>query len=375
MNENKQQHRERQITQDLERASGTYVEFALDGTVRSLKQQDVEVEVKIPSRVEGRFRTTTMKQQQLGEVATYQTLGNLLYGERQRVNSVATKGNWTMDDIPADVQATYRTWAEQHEVTLATKLHEAAEDVLKTPVDRLTATQLCPSCHSADHRYACRTSGWATELYSYPLMRVQDMVTDEVYEVPFDAALYVSEHPLQQVISTEEKIGSDGKLSAIRYVGVRGDTLSAQYVARATDGRIQPKSQVVSIAPDGAHLQSIRIALDDWAEDGAKKDPFGATRNKKDLSAPQIVETLQTMAVREYAERVTDVNYNTILQSVRQALGAKGLTLAFYWHYAGMGENDPSYQALTANRVGVRSWTGLDAHETLIRVARDLNVG
>lgn len=375
MRSNEQMDRQRQIPQDFMTQSSTLAAFALDGTVRALRVQEVDVEVRTPSRVEGRFRTDTIKQKQLGEVAVYQSYPDLLNGERETRLGQPASG-WTIDDIPADVRSECDAWAQAREAAIVPGLQAAAREMLQTPVDRMTATEPCPHCRHGEPRYACRSSGWSREVYSYPLMRLRDDATNEVFEVPFDAALYIDEHTPAQAVTAVQTVDANGRLSAALELGLMSSGVSAAYVARATNGRMQPQSSILSVTLDGQYMRNMRRALDRWQEPSAQQSPGMPAFTKLLKGSPsgrEMIEELQAAAVRAYTERFTDIDYNQLFHSVRQKLGAKGLLLAFNWHYQGMGENEASYQILTPQYRCVDSRSGMDPFEALTKLSEKID--
>ncbi|HET8884348.1 MAG TPA: hypothetical protein VFM68_02660 [Candidatus Saccharimonadales bacterium] len=363
--------RERPIVQDLNKMyDDGVVRFSLDDSdeVTQLKNQKRTITVERPGRVEGRPRKHQATVSVLAETAVYQSLAELHHDKPTKPTNNYQK--WTIEDVPVDVVAKYQEWINDADNYSVEKLQDAAHQLAAQPVDRLTATMPCPDCSRSTMGiggpYACRRSGYAKEIYKYPLIRVQDDTTNEIHEVPMDVALYIDTQESGVAYQIDTDIDYHGILSAKRTLALTGNSLSAEYVQQATNGAVQPKSTSLTILPDVVRMQDTGIVINSWKE---KEDSLSLrlqTIHTEHLNPKEHIEAMQDKLAIAQTERVTDIDYNKMFTVVRRKLGERGLALAFQYVYEGMGESAAKFDAMKDSKQlhGEGSYD-IDAYEAL----------
>jgi hypothetical protein len=355
-------NRERQMLQDINREYDRIIKFSDGDEVGVLDFQEVKQQIQVPARVEGRYRQQTVVTKRLAQVATYASLPELFADKKK--DSRLSDDSWTMDDMPSDVLARHEAWSNQEGIPSESAIREELHKIADTPVNRMLAKQACPDCPS-DTKYACRTSGWSRELYRYPLIQVEDEATGQVYEVPLDTALYVDLHPTSLHYGPKPRFVSRGFMTSYYCADLAGDTVSSEYVRRATDGTIEPRTNQLKIVSAGVEMANVIVYLGGWQENGINT-------YMKDFTAESVAVSLQDVSMTRHAERVSEVDYNQMFRTLRRELGERGLALAFRYKYMGMGESDAEFSVLgSANEVkgSVRS---IDAYEALIELNSEL---
>ena len=188
--------RKLQIPQYLNKLSTEQVQLCVD-SVGVFEKRRVERVVEVPSRVEGRTVKQRVTQDALARVATYGSLGAYLgdKARRRRLKNEDSNG-WTLDDIPKDVLDDCDDWIRKQPDFK--DLKGVAHQIASQQIDRITETEVCPDCGGSSS-YRCYTCGDSHRMYTYPLVELRDSATGVSYEVPFDAALYIDEHPDDEV--------------------------------------------------------------------------------------------------------------------------------------------------------------------------------
>jgi hypothetical protein len=358
-------NRERQILQDINQEYGRIIKFSETDEVSSLDFQDVEEQIQVPARIEGRYRQQTVVTKRLAQVATYASLSELL-ADKKKVNRLIDDDSWTMDDMPSDVLARHEAWCDQDGMTRESSIREELHKIAGISVDRMSAKQACPDCPS-DTQYACRTSGWSRELYRYPLIQVEDEVTEQIYEVPLDTALYIDLHPTGLHYGSKPTFDSRGFMTAYYCATLAGSAVSGEYVRRATNNTIEPQANQLKIIPGRVKMEDVIVYIGGWQENGINT-------YMEDFTAEKIAVLLQDAAMKRHAERVSEVDYNQIFHTIRRELGQRGLALAFRYKYMGMGESDAEFSILnSADKIkGVAR--SIDAYEALIELKDELGI-
>lgn len=349
-------NRERQILQDINKEHSRMIKFSETEAVSTLEPREVEQQVEIPARIEGRFRKQTITVNQLAQVATYASLSELLADKSERTNGYYDD-SWTMDDMPEDVLERHAAWCEQDGIPSALAVRDALHSEAFAEVDRMTARQNCPDCPS-ETRYACRTSGWSRELYRYPLIQVKDMSSRQVYEVPLDTALYVEQNPECLQYGSRPRFDKGGSMSAYYCAALSGDTVSGDYVRLATNGMIDPQSELLEIVPSSVAMSDIIVYMGGWQENGINTYMDEYTPKK-------VARCLQDTAMKQHAERISERDYNQLFQTLRRELGVRGMSLAFRYKYMGMGDSDAEFQVLDSKNQTRGSVRSIDAYEAL----------
>lgn len=351
-------NREHQVLQDINKEYNAYLKFSPGEEVSVLESRKAKRQIEVPGRVEGRFRKQAVVEERLAEVATYACLSDFYADKKVQAPGYDPDAeSWSLEDMPEDVIEKYEAWTEQVGAPDGAEFSEAIRSKAALPIDRMAATQPCPDCHRGT-KYACRTSGYAQELYHYPLIQAKDERNGEVYEVPLDAALYAALQPEELVCVPEPEFSGGGFMSARYTARLTGDTLSDEYVRRATNGAVNLEAAHLKILPGAVGLKDVVVYLGGWQENGINT-------YVKHLAADEIIDQLQAEAAKQYAERVTDTNYNHIFTTLRHDLGKRGMSLAFWYKYMGMGDSDAVFSVVDeANEIrgSVRS---IDAYEAL----------
>ena len=360
-------NRERQVLQDINRHYGEMIEFSQTDDVNALEFRDVKKIIEVPARIEGRFRKEKVTVKELARVATYASLSDYFANKKESSGGHYYSDPWTIDDMPEDVLERYAIWHEQADVPSDHEIRVVLHEEAGKSVDRMTAVQECPDCLSQT-RYACRTSGWSRELYRYPLIQVRDMNSSQVYDVPLDVALYVDQQPQSLRYGPQPRFSESGFMSAYYQATLTGDRVSGDYVRRVTNNRIDPQSESLEILPGAVGMSDIVVYLGGWQENGINTYMDNHT-------AREIVQKLQDTAARRHAERVTNVNYNELFDSLRQKLGSRGLSLAFRYVYEGMGESSAEFSVLNGECAARGSVRSIDAYEALTELSDKLSRG
>lgn len=358
--------RERQILQDVDRTYGLTMRFSENDEVSVLEEQNVQHDIEVPSRIEGRMRQKTVTVKKMAQTATYDNLDELFQYHKTNQNRHRDEAI-TVEQLPSDVVDSHDTWAEQDNVPTETDVRQALRDTANTDVNRLTATSQCPDC-PRETAYACRTSGWARELYRYPLMKVMDVVSQQVYEVPLDAALYADLHPKGLRYGSTPQLSENEFISSYFAASLAGDTLSNEYVKRATNDTIQPEGEC-RIMPSSVAMEDIKVYMGGWQENG-----FNTYMDA--YTAQKVADKLQQAVMTQHAERVLRTDYNEKFHKVKSELGKHGLALAFHYSYAGMGESDAVFMALENDNNARRPFfaSSIDAYDALDQL-HDMAVG
>jgi hypothetical protein len=330
--------RHRQITQTIDKAvyRSEFV-FLPDGTVAPLEATSEMIEKQLPSRVKGVPRIVAVEQERFTAQNRYETLDSLLEVESSYSSMRTNKqeSSWELKHIPADVLAICREWEGMHMYPAEDEITEAGRNISLERTGQLYETCACPHCPE-DTRYACRFSGWSRELYRYPLIEVQDEVDGQIYEVPFDIALYVAMNPEAIKYQVNHEINEyDGMLSARRVIDIRPTTINKDYVVAATDGRHIPVSNEL-VLQHRKPLEQIKFILDDWHE---VRPNYLESKPTPEYTASEIIEALQDKTMLAYAERVDETDYNVLLKKIQQEFARRSLGLVFGSEYCGMGDS------------------------------------
>lgn len=352
-------NRERQMLQDINREYGRIIKFLTTDEVSTLDFQKVEQQIQVPARIEGHYRQKTIITERLAQVATYACLPEL-FADKKKSSRSDSDNSWTIDDMPDDVLERHAAWSGQDDVPSEVTVRDALHKEAAASVDRMTAKQVCPDC-SSDTQWACRTSGWSRELYRFPLIKVRDMSSSQIYEVPFDVALYVDQHPEHLEYGSRVKFDRGGSMSAYYCAALSGDTVSGDYVRLATNSVIDPRSEQLEIIPGGVAMSDIIVYMGGWQENG-----FNTYMDR--YTPKKIARRLQDAAMKQHAERISDVNYNELFDALRRKLGAHGLSLAFRYAYTGMGESDAEFRVLDSKNETLGFVRSIDAYEALTKL-------
>ena len=159
--------RERQILQDINKEHSRIIQFSETEAVSRLELHEVERQVQVPARIEGRFHQKAIVINHLAQIATYASLSEFFADKSEQTNGYYDD-SWTMDDMPDDVLERHAAWCGQDGVPSGVAVRGALSKEAAASVDRMVAKQACPDC-SAGMQWACRTSGMSRELYRYPL--------------------------------------------------------------------------------------------------------------------------------------------------------------------------------------------------------------
>lgn len=352
-------NRERQVLQDIDKEHSRIIQFSETEAVNRLKLHKVERQVEVPARREGHFHQKAVVINHLAQIATYASLSEFFADKPKQTNGYYDD-SWMIDDMPDDVLERHAAWCGQDgvpgEAAVRSTLHKEAA----ASVDRMTAKQACPDC-SAGTQWACRTSGRARELYRYPLIQVRDMSSSQIYEVPLDVALYVDQHPECLQYGSRAKFDKGGSMSAYYCAALSGDTVSGDYVRLATNSAINPQSEQLEIVPSAVAMSDIIVYMGGWQENGFNTYMDSYTPKK-------VARHLQDTAMKRHAERISDLNYNELFDTLRCKLGARGMSLAFRYVYAGMGDSDAEFRVLDSKNETLGSVKSIDAYEALTKL-------
>ena len=329
--------RKRQITQDLNKIQ--HEKVAIVGhTLATYAVELVRRDVQLPSRVEGRTVAVTRDVPTLVPQQQYESTQAYLaeWARRYREQRQVAPNNWTIDDVPAEVRAA-SSEAMAEAVTAFADIQAIAEQQAAQPIDRMTATEACSKCEGR-HEYYCHTCGDARRLYTYPLVYARDAITGESLEVPFDVALYMAEHPSDDVVSVKNTLTDRGELTSSYQFAIAPRVLSQRYVEQATNGEVAVDAEGVVLTDNET---AVTIELANWTE-----LPYGRRADGASISSSEeLIATAQRRITYACAERVDDTDYNQLLHTVQQSLGERGLRLFYEWRAGGMGDWDVIYSA------------------------------
>ena len=255
--------RKLQIPQYLNKLSTEQVQFGVD-SVGVFEKRRVEQVVEVPSRVEGRTVKQRVTQDALARVATYGSLGEYL-GDKARKRRLENEDSngWTLDDIPRDVLDDCDDWIRKQ--SEFKDLKGVAHQIASQQIDRMTEAEACPDCGGSSS-YRCYTCGESHRMYTYPLVELRDSASGVSYEVPFDAALYIDEHPDDEVLRLSKTIDDSGSLSANYAIEFAPRVFSKSYVERVTNGQIVPSEEGL-VYNDNGLLMAARLTIAEWHED------------------------------------------------------------------------------------------------------------
>lgn len=356
--------RKRQVPQDLNRMHGERIRLA-EKSIGIYAVQNVLREIEVPSRVEGRTVKLTREVPTMVQTAEYPDVATYLHERAMLFTEQTPTSEWSLADIPAEVHAACDTYIADVEQQF-TDFDEVVNETSQQPIDRMAATHVCTNCRGVD-TYACHTCGTARKLYTYPLMRLRDAATGKVYDVPFDIALYLQEHPTDEGLAVRKTVNYEGQLEAKYALAYTPTRLTRQYVVRATNGAVVPSEAGLEYA-DGTQYRNARIELANWSE-----RPYYIKNNSHITNSQQLLDTMQKRIAATYAERVEDVDYNAKLQTIQRTLGAHGLSLFYHWRAGGMGDWDVIYSARGKGDIHVKDAYSGDAYDALLKFEQNMN--
>lgn len=344
--------RQHQLLDSLNHLSNPIV-FLEDGYAIPSRETYTK-EVELPTRVADRTRRV---QQTVARIALGDSFDDIsaafTTSRHAAVQSSLYDSSWTLEDVPAEVQADYHEWVAQAPLPPREDIIQAAQQVSAGRHNRLEATEECPHCSDETSGYACRVSGWTRQIYSYPLLRARDTASGDIYEVPLDIALLISQQPDCLQYGATPHFSGKGFVSAdYSAVVANSQTISADYAIAALDGTISPQSDQLELLPSGVSPAATRLTLGEWRENKLRV-------YTTPTSAHDILSQLQNRLNQFYGTRVSQEDYNAKLVSLRQKLAQHGLKMAFTWKYMGMGESDAVFSVLDSNqRVGLPIMSG-----------------
>ncbi|MFI5212644.1 MAG: hypothetical protein ACHQTE_01660 [Candidatus Saccharimonadales bacterium] len=352
-------NRERQILQDINKEDSRIIKFSETEAVSRLEFNKEELQVEVPARIEGRSHQKTIVVKHLAQIATYASLSEFFADKPEQTDSYYDT-RWTTSDMPDDVLERHAAWSGQDNVPTEVAVRDVLHKEATATLDRMTEKHVCLDC-SAGTQWACRTSGWSRELYRYPLIQVKDITSGQIYEVPFDVALYVDQHPERLQYGSRARFDKDGSMSAYYCAALSGDTVSGDYIRLATNSAIDPQAEQLEIIPSGVAMSDIVVYMGGWQENGFNTYMDSYTPEK-------VARCLQDAAMKQHAERVSDLNYNELFDALRRKLGTRGLSLAFRYVYMGMGDSDAEFRVLDSKNETLSSLHSIDAYEALIEL-------
>ena len=358
--------RKLQIPQHLNKLSTEQVQLGVD-SIGVFEKRRVERVVEVPSRVEGRTVKQRVTQDALARVATYGSLGEYLgdKARRRRLENQDSNG-WTLDDIPKDVLDDCDDWIQRQ--SDFKDLKGVAHQIASQQIDRMTETEGCPDCGGASS-YRCYTCGDSHRMYTYPLVELRDSASGVSYEVPFDAALYIDEHPDDEVLRLNKAVDDSGSLSANYAIEFAPRIFSKSYVERATNGQIVPSEEGL-VYNDNGLLMAARLTIAEWHED--REDlPSRQYPKSDDSSLGQInssyrlLDAVQYEIAYRHLELVDTHDYNGAIDAARQKLAKRGLSLVYGWQYSGgQGGGEPvvAYYPAREDESGVLTLSSFGAY-------------
>ena len=316
-----------------------------DGRVGALEKRTVERTDVKRFEESGRELKRTVRVKQLAETAVYDSLADYVSADRKRVisreNSEEDEWKFAPDDKGWEA---FEQWRDTSDVLdtddIILRANELAEKSWQSNDDETVKCAHCPE----ETKYACYTTGWSREVYRNPLVRYVDD-DGRHYDIPMNVANLVSarnralQAPLD--IKTTYSIGSDGSLSAEKYLSLNLTTLPRSYVAG------KPMTGDVKIHPSEPLADGIHILIDTWVENGNKRAILQHRRgaDNTDVTPDGILNQLQYRIIQEmYHERVESVDYDERLDELRQKVGKIGLELIYRMRYVGMGESNASFE-------------------------------
>ena len=356
--------RRRQLPQDLTIIHG--VQLHLDSNyIATCSEDKVEKIIAVPSRVEGRTVRQAVEVSRLVDKQTYRTVQAYLEDQQPQRDLYAHSEGvaWTLADIPADVRATCDTYMCEYQQRY-NDWSAVLDDHCMQSIDRMTAMQDCPNCLGRQ-QYGCYTCGYSRKLYTYPLLYLRDPVSDAVFEVPYDVGLYLHEKPLDQRLNVKYALSNVGRLTASYQLDITPTVFSTQYVRTVTNGAITPDTEGLLYA-EAPHYMNIELAR--WSE--ISTDTVCDT-----LSSEDLLERAQRQVMTAWAERVTDIDYNHLHQTVQRMLGSYGLRLFYEWEAAGMGDWNVIFSALpeSGEQMPIVQAIGGDVYDTLSEFADQIS--
>lgn len=350
--------RERQKVRDVQGYNRDgIIQFSPEGeSVSVLGYHETKEVVTVPGRREGQEHIGEQIIRRLGVTATYESIDQLVSDASlsQRLYWLdRSDKTWTIDEMPDEVRSEYLDWRRSLSLD-ESGFRQALHDVAQQPTDRMIEKVDCPHCPD-DPKYACYLSGQSRQLYKYPMARMVNDSGDKIYQVPLDAALLVEHHPDALTYGIQSEFSNAGIMSARFIIELDINKISGDYVKVATNG-------AVSIEEDLTLLSSghFRIVVADWFEHHGRRTHFSTDSAK-------LAEELQKIIVVDNADRVTDRDYNKMLDRARCYLGKFGLNLAFRTSINDWGDKSISFMAIndkgeiSASQVG----GGEDAYSSL----------
>lgn len=309
--------RERQKLQYFNRwDNDEVIAFAPDSeAIEVLKMSNFKETITVPGRREGWLHSREIAVRKLAAVAWFESFDEFSAASRSQVYHDMAD-TWVLEEMPDAVQSAYAAWINSDLLPSDANVRQVLHEIAVEPTDRMTATGDCSHCPN-DERYACYTSGWSRQLYRYPLVRVKAAGAHQVYEVPLDSALLVDCHPESLVYQARPKFSVDGRMSADFIAEINVGVVSSDYISTATDGKILPQEDTFEVINGGR----FEMCIAEWSEEGGS-----AAAQKVDPRS--LAGEFQDVIMMAHVERVSDVNYNTVLADISHKLGRHGLTLA-----------------------------------------------
>ena len=315
-----------------------------DGSVGELAEKNVDVKVRLPSRVEGRERIGTQSQRHLAEVALHASLEDYLKGRRgNTADQRPYRSSWRLADMPDETIAAYEAWRKGPQMLDLDRVRELAAAVVSSPQERELESMPCPQCqNTVSRQYACYTCDYARELYTYPLVRYRDK-DGVVYDTPFDVAEVLRLSPKSLKYKTEWEIDNTGMMSAQRKIIFDVHKLPKEYVTGVAGGEDLTLSEADPL------FKNIEIPVEKWSEDGkisilrpnSLRSSRLAVKSEVALTSEECLAELQRrLAPGSYHERKDGKDYNAMLQLLHEEVGRRGLELVFRSKYMGMGDSE-----------------------------------
>jgi hypothetical protein len=346
------EQRKRNDTYYLERISGPVIMHE-DGSVGRLDKEEVEVTVRLPSRIEGRECLKRKTISRLGEVALFADLAGCLADQKKVVFARAPFGfedtDWTLEDMPEATLKEYQDWCERPSIDIEA-LRCAASEQAAPWKNRQEKLCLCKDCESSNpnYQYACRTCGYSRELYAYPIVRYRD--GEAIYDVPMDAAAIVQLQPEYLSLKVRPFFNKSGMMMAERVLQFDARALPNGYIPH-TDSESE-----LRIDPAEDLARPLEIVIERWTEAEERRrmsenararihgpDAYAVTRGF--LQSPEsCMRAIQTQIMqRLYHERRDSEQSGLRLDELRRKVGERALELAYEYSSAGMGESDAKF--------------------------------
>lgn len=331
--------RERQATYYLQKIYDPVMLYP-DGRVGELTEKNVNVKVKLPSRIEGQERIGTMVQRRLAETALHESLAEYITNKRNdRSDGVPKRHNgWQLKDMPAETLVAYEAWQKKTDPINLNDVCDIAATKIASDEDRLSQAIPCPNCRYSDRKYACYSCGYAREMYKYPLARYHD--DDTAYDVPVDVADMIRLDPDTLSYKTEWEIDDNGLMSAERKIVFSARTVPKAYVTGLKS------TATLAIDPVDDLYKNVEFVVDRWAEEkkvnSHKRGRLLRHEDTLESYTPEsYLDALQSnVALHRYSEKKDGKDYNGMLNTLHKQVGKRGLELAFEYRYMGMGDSE-----------------------------------